>query len=165
MQIPKRKPGKFAHIPKDFTITESKEKELQDELKNLQKKQPHAIKEVERLGAMGDFSENAAYQMAKGRLRRINYRMTEIESFLKHANIIAPPKDSDTIQIGHTVVVETNGSEFSFTILGSSETDPSAGIISQHSALGQELLGKKIGDLISIELPSKSIMYKILRFE
>ena len=165
MQIPKRKAGKFANIPTDYNITKKKFDILKTRLKSLKNKQPEAIKDVERLALMGDFSENAAYQIAKGRLRSINYRIDEIEDFLKHAKIITPSSSTDIVQLGSIVTIENAKKQFVFQILGSSETDPAKGVISQNSPLGKALMGRRIREQIEIIQNNKTIKYEIVKIK
>lgn len=117
---------------------------------------------MRRLAEMGDLSENAAYQIAKGRLRGINDNITKLENLLNQAVIIAPKEDSDKIEIGNIVTVDIDGMKKTFTILGSSETDPLRGIISHHSPLGAALMGHKIGDTVTVQIGTKRMSGKIL---
>ncbi|MFA6131484.1 MAG: GreA/GreB family elongation factor [Patescibacteria group bacterium] len=116
--------------------------ELQDLLKN--QRQP-AIKEVQRTAEMGDFSENAAYQMAKGRLRQINSRITILEEKLKSAVVIKANTDG-RVALGSTVTFVMNGKETTYEILGVQEANPAHGKISHLSPLGKALLGKVVGE-------------------
>jgi len=164
MQIPKRKPGKFAHLKQDQNITEKRFGALRDEVEKLKKfSLPRAAEEVKRLAEMGDFSENAAYQMAKGRLRSINQRILELEDQLKHAVIIKPAKDAKTVQLGGKVTIGAGGREKTYLILGSAETDPLRGVISQNSPLGAALMGCSVGD--KVKIPPKGAEYKIVKIE
>ena len=166
MQTPQRKLGKFAHLKPDPNITQVKATELKVKLEKLINfSRPPAIKEVRRLAEMGDFSENHAYQIAKGRLRGINKRITDIEDHLKRAIIINPSAKKDIIKLGHTVTIEMNGKQKQYTILGSGETDPSHGIISHNSTIGSALLDKRVGDVVEISLSAKKVDYKILKIE
>jgi len=162
MRVPIRKPGKYSNLQPDFHITEQKYNELQLDLKKLLEiKRPQAIAEVKRLALDGDFSENAAYQIAKGRLRGINRAILDIENRIKKAIIIKHRPDNNQVGIGNQVIVEVNGKEKKYLILGSSETDPANGIISHNSPIGSALLGKKNGAEIKIILNNKEIIYKI----
>lgn len=162
MQIPIRRPGKYANIRSDPNLTAEKLNELKQELQRLKTiSQPHAITEVKRLAAMGDFSENAAYSIAKGRLRGINDRITELTEYLKHV-VIIQPSSSGVVQLGSTVTVEINGKENSYTILGSSETDPTAGVISHRSPLGAALMGRRVGDTVEIQLAGNIVGCRVV---
>lgn len=163
MRLPYRKPGKFSTLAKDPLMTKEKCQALSQELHVLKEIQhPKAASEVRRLGELGDFSENAEYQLAKGRLRRINYKILELEHELKQANIIAKPTQTQVVALGHTVTLEDDSQHIhTYTILGSSETNPKQGIISQHSPIGKAILGKKKGDTVTISLPKGNITYAI----
>lgn len=162
MQVPYRKPGKYALIPKDPTMTEDKFLELQKKLERLRAVQPAAAKEVSRLAELGDFSENVEYQLAKGKLRGINQGILDIEKQLNAADIIAKPRQNTRVELGHTVTIEVSGKQKEYTILGSSETNPSQGVISQNSPIGAALLGKKIGEKVNVEVAGQEREYKIL---
>lgn len=162
MRVPIRKGGKFTHLKPDPHITVDKLNELKSKLARLKQKQPFAIAEVKRLAADGDFSENAAYQTAKGHLRGINQRILEVEDHLKRAIIIKPDSKSDRVQLGSKITVEVNGKERKLTILGSSETDPLSGIISNNSPIGSALMNRRVGESITVEMNGKEISYKII---
>jgi transcription elongation factor GreA len=163
MQVPKRKPKKLSTELSDPYITPQKYAELKQELDFLvEKKQPQAAIEVQRLAEMGDFSENAAYQIAKGRLRRYMYRINELTNYLKAAQIITTSKGVDHVVLGSRVTVELNGNTFDFTILGSTEANPAAGVISQNSKLGMALLRKKVGEIATIDVDGRTLEYRIV---
>ncbi len=162
MQVPHRKQTKFSNIPMDPVMTEEKFAKLKKELDSLKKRQPIAAQEVARLAELGDFSENVEYQMAKGRLRGINNAILRIETQLTIAEIISVPKQTDTVQLGQTVTIEMDGVQKIYQILGSSETNPKKGIISQNSPIGAALIGRKIGDTGTIRLANKDIVYKVI---
>lgn len=165
MQTPYRKPGKYTNLKPDPLITKGKFDKLKKELEKLKQIKPAAAAETARLADLGDFSENAGYQFAKGRLRGINRRILELESQLDHAEIIETDTQTDTVALGHKVTVEVNGKQKIFQILGSAETDPSAGIISQHSPLGSALVGCKVGDKVRVKSGEREVEYKILKIE
>lgn len=162
MQTPKRKLGKYAHQKADPNITQAKYRELELKVQKLKHSRIYAISEVKRLAADGDFSENHAYSMAKGRLRGINQRILDIEDHLKRAVLIRPQKNSQTAQLGSFVTVINKGKEKTFQILGSAEADPDKGIISNNSPLGQALMNKKINDIAKVKLADKETHYRII---
>ncbi len=162
MQLPYRKPGKYGQEKLDPFMTEAKHAELTHDLDQLYKIQPTAAAEVARLAELGDFSENAEYQLAKGRLRGINQRILVLENQLKHAVLIRPKKHGSTVGLGDTVTVEVNHKQKTYQILGSSETDPEKGIISHNSPIGEALIGATVGDTVTIQRGDTSITYTIL---
>jgi transcription elongation factor GreA len=166
MRVPTRRADKLPRQKSDPSITPEKFQELSRTLKNLLEfKRPKEAAEVKRLAEMGDFSENAGYQMAKSRLRGINKRIDDISDLLKRAEIINPNNKSGKIELGNLITLERAGKQKKYRLLGSAETDPQNGIISHNSPLGSSLLGKKIGDQIQIILEERTIEYKIINIE
>ncbi len=165
MQTPYRKSGKYSQTTPDPLLTQAKFSELKNKLEKLKKLKPAAAAETARLADLGDFSENAGYQFAKGRLRGINRRILELENQLDNAVIIKTAKQTDEVTLGSSVTVEFNNKQKTFKILGSAETKPSAGIISHNSPLGAALVGSAIGDMVKVKLADREVEYKIINIE
>ena len=165
MQVPIRKPGKYTHLKPDPHLTEGKFNEIKNKLQKLKEIRPEAAREVRRLAELGDFSENAAYQIAKGRLRGINQQILELEDHLHRAIIIKPGENTGLVQLGHKVTVEIAGKQITYLILGSSETNPGEGIISNNSPIGSALLGHQAGDKVKINQKNKIIECRIIKVE
>lgn len=164
MQLPKRKPPTYNPFQTDPLLTKEKFAELQNKLNRLLADRPRQADEVHRLAQNGDFSENAEYQMAKGKLRGMNDMIDRLQYQLDHSEIIEV-SDAATVQIGHTVVVVSNGTQRAYHLLGSTETNPQAGVISHNSPIGSALIGHRVGDVVRIKLPSKEIEYTIISIE
>lgn len=165
MQIPKRKSGRYTTMPFDPHMTQIKLDALRRELDTLKRvRQPAAIAETKRLGELGDFSENAEYQLAKGRLRGINARIDELEYMIRSAVVIARAEDGH-VQIGSRVAVAIDGEQKIFTILGSSESDPGHGIISHTSPIGSALLGRLQGDTFILTIGSRQSHCQIIHVD
>lgn len=152
MQVPIRKKETYIKPKPDPYLTEKKFLELKNKLARLKASHPSLSAEVKRLAEMGDFSENAGYQYAKGRLRGLNQRILELETHLKTAIIFRPSQNYNRVNLGHRVKVLVDGQEKTYLILGSSETDPNKGHISYLSPIGAALLGKKIGETIILDI-------------
>lgn len=165
MQTPYRKPGKYSLQANDPYLSQDKYLELEQELTKLLKKRPQAAAEVSRLAELGDFSENVEYQLAKGRLRGINNAITKLEAQLNSAIIIDKTKIVDEVALGSIVKVQVNGKEKEYEILGSSESNPDKGIISHTSPIGEILMGKKVGDKVSLKLKDREVEYEILEIK
>lgn len=169
MRLPTRRSERLK-IKKDEDryLTEEALARLKLRLEDLQKRElPAAVEEVRRTAEMGDFSENAAYQIAKGNLRRINNRILTLQEELKQAILIPKNKNaSGRVRIGSTVVLRgEDGKELIYQILGSREASPGRGRISHVSPLGQALLGKEAGAEIEIQLARNKSRYVILRVD
>jgi transcription elongation factor GreA len=163
MRQPIRKADKYLKGKPDPKMTQAKFDELTADLARMKRVRPPLAAEVKRLAAMGDFSENAAYQIAKGRLRGLNQAMIDAEDQLAHAEIITPSQNKNVVSLGSLVTVESSGKTRTFQILGSTETNPGGGIISSSSPLGTALLGHRLGDVIGIKLANKTVEYKIAK--
>lgn len=163
MRLPNRKPGKYTFATFDPVMTEENFQSLKAKLDRILKvTRPQAIKDTRQFAENGDFSENAEYQIAKGRLRGLNRTIDELQEQISHAQIIPSPKNNRTIQTGHTVTISTNHQEQTFQILGPSEANPKAGIISYKSPLGAVLLGHRVGETVSLRIGDKAVEYKII---
>ena len=112
---------------------------------------------------MGDLSENAEYSEAKEAQTINESRILELEEQIREAVIVSEAKIKGVTQIGSTLKVKSElGGEKILKIVGSNESDPEKGWISNESPLGAAFLGKKKGDEITVQLPNKTACYKIL---
>jgi len=164
MQVPTRKGDKIPRPKADPFMTAAKFEELKAKLQKWKTvNRPREAAEVARLALMGDFSENTGYQVAKGRLRGLNQRILDTENLLTRAEIITPTGVGDTVTLGSQVTIEKDGRQKTYRILGASETDPDAGVISYSSPLGAALLGRHVEEVIRVELNGKNVEYKIIK--
>ena len=150
-------------------FTEEGLRRLQDEL--AERKTVKAAEISERLKdarAQGDLSENAEYDAAKDEQRDIEARIEEIEKILKNADVVDEEEvDLEKISVGCTVVlydVEFE-EEVEYKIVGSTEANSLAGKISNESPLGAALLGKGIGEEVSVETQVGIMEYKVLKID
>jgi len=165
MQVPYRKPGKFGLVKNDPLLTKEKYNELKNKLVSLKKARPQLAAEVSRLAELGDFSENVEYQLAKGKLRGVNNGILKLETQLNQAIIIDSQLQTNMIQVGSTVTMFCNGKEVVYKILGSSETDPTKGIISYNSPIGSALVGHKVGEKVTIKMANREVEYEIIKID
>lgn len=161
MRLPTRKPGKYSNIVPDTFITADKLAQLQEKLAHLKQQHMPAANEVSRLAELGDFSENAEYQMAKARLRSILFTMSKLEHQIQNAQVLPVSTDHSFVSLGSTVTVLVDGVSKTFQILSSNETDPTRNIISHHSPLGSALLGHKLGEIVTIPVKGVDVAYTI----
>ena len=145
-------------------ITKNGLEKLKQELEHLKKvKMPEVIERIATARDLGDLSENAEYQDAKDEQGFIAGRISEIENLINKSEIIAEDANSETVNIGSTVKAKCNGKEFTYTIVGSNEANPSAGLISNESPIGQAFLGAKVGDKVKVEIPSGEMHCEVLQ--
>lgn len=158
MQVPKRRSE--LNVKRDtgpLLITAEGLARLEKKVERLKSELPAMIKEVERTKEHGDFSENAAYQDAKATLRRTYNRIASTEDKIKRATVIEKAPSGE-VGLGSTVVLEMSGKRVTFEILGPHEANPSAGRISNQSPLGQALLGRKVGEKVSVRSAEYTIV-------
>lgn len=139
---------------------------LKQKLERLKKSLPALISETQRTAAYGDRSDNAEYKEVKSTLRRTQWQILSVENQIKRTQVIKnDPKNSGIAQIGSTITLETDGLKKIYQILGSHETDPARGIISNESLLGKNLLGKKVGDAVSIQTKKGARGYTVIEIK
>ena len=106
--------------------------------------------------AFGDLSENAEYDAAKNEQAKNEYDIVQLENELKSAKIIDESAlDSSTVSVGSTVTMKNKANDmvFKYQIVGSAETDPLNGKISNESPIGKAVLGRKKGDTVEVSTP------------
>ena len=92
----------------------------------------------------------------------VDAEIYRLERILDNINVIEPDTDDAIVDIGETVVLQTNEQVETYTIVGPNESDPDKGRISYESPVGHALLKHKIGDEIDVKIPSGTIHYRIL---
>lgn len=148
-------------------LTEQGLEELRKEYHELtEKKRPNVVERMSNARELGDLSENSEYAAAREDLAFIDGRIAELEGILKDAKVVSiSKKDRKTVGVGCRVQVHVNGKKEFFTIVGEWEADPKEKKISHTSPLGKALLGKKVGEMVSVEAPVGKIIYKVLKIE
>jgi transcription elongation factor GreA len=141
-------------------------KELEQELEKLKLvKRKEVASKIKEAREQGDLSENAEYDAAKDEQRDIESRIEEIEQILLNVEIVVEEEvDFNQINVGcHVKVYDvTSDKEVDFKIVGSTEANSLGGKISNESPVGQALLGKKIGELVSVDTQAGNVQYKVL---
>jgi len=141
-------------------------KKLEDELDDLiVVKRKEVAQKIKEAREQGDLSENAEYDAAKDEQRDIEARIEEIEKILKNAEIVDEDEvDLGTINIGCQVkILDCEfDEELVYKIVGSTEANSLKGKISNESPVGKALIGKKVGDTVSVETQVGVVQYKVL---
>lgn len=137
--------------------------ELQ-ELKDIRR--PAIVAAIAEARSHGDLRENAGYDAAKHDQAMTEKRIADLDALLRQAVIIDESSgNSDVVQIGSTVVVEVEGDEERYTIVGAIEAKPTAGRISNESPVGGALLGLRPGDEAVVATPHGDMRLRVLRLE
>jgi transcription elongation factor GreA len=139
---------------------------LREELINLKSVQrPMIIQAIAVAREHGDLSENAEYHAARDKQSFIEGRIKEIENKLALAEVIDPSKlAGDRVAFGATVKLSNTdtGEEVTYRILGADESDIEKGTISITSPLARSLLGKEVGDEVTVRMPGGERKYEVL---
>ena len=156
-------------MAKEYKLSPERLKELQEEMTYLKTVREKEVAElIKEARSFGDLSENSEYDEAKNEQGKLYSRIAELEEVLQHVVIVdESSSNSDVVSIGCKVTVaDANGREMPpYRIVGSQESDPMHGIISEESPFGKALIGKKEGDTITVEAPRGTIIYTLLKIE
>jgi len=130
---------------------------LKKELQELiDVKRPEVIAQVAEARSHGDLRENAGYEAARLDQAMIEKRISELETMLRNAEIIEVDEDGAAegeIRIGSKVIVDFEGDEETYMIVGPIEAQPALGKISTESPIGAALIGKRAGDRAEFSTP------------
>jgi transcription elongation factor GreA len=130
---------------------------LKKELEELiEFKRPEVIAQVAEARSHGDLRENAGYEAARLDQAMIEKRIAELENMLRNAEVF-DVDDADAVEgvirLGSKVVVDFEGDEETYTVVGAIEAQPSRGMISTESPIGAALIGKRAGDRAEFSTP------------
>ena len=136
-------------------LTKEGYKKLEDELRNLiDFVREDVKKQLAEARAQGDLSENADYDAARAKQAEVEGRIKEIEDILNNCEIIEEgTRKGNKVALGSTVTIkylETDVEE-EYTIVGTVESDPFNGKISNSCPLGEAIVGKSVGDIVEIK--------------
>lgn len=138
---------------------------LKDELKMRREvERPKIVRAIEEARAHGDLSENAEYSAAKEAQSHNEGRISKLEELIALADVIDPGRLSGRrVVFGATVTVEDadSGEQQTFAIVGESEGDIKAGRMSITAPLARALIGKEIGDTVTVQAPKGARQYEI----
>ena len=156
-------------MEKEFKMSAARAQELQEELNYLKTTRSDEVAEQIKIArGFGDLSENSEYDEAKNEQGKLYSRIAELEDILQHVVIVDESNaPSNVVTIGCRVTVtDANGKEMgSYKIVGSQESDPMNGIISEESPFGKALVGAKEGDKVTVEAPRGAIVYIVKKIE
>ena len=149
-----------------FPMTEEGLNRLKTELERLKTiERPSVIRALAEAREHGDLSENAEYHAARERQSFIEGRLAELESKIRHAEVIDVSKLSGkAVKFGATVKLsdEDTDENATYRIVGADEADISDGLLSITSPLAQALIGKEKGDTVVVNTPRGAKSYEII---
>ncbi len=141
-------------------------KELTDELDYRKSVKREEIKEaIATARSFGDLSENSEYDEARNQQAENEAKIKELEALIENAVIVDESKiDTKAVSLGSTVIVldVEEDEEIKYSIVGSNETNPLEGKISDRSPVGSALMGARAGQTVSVTTPAGVYELKIL---
>ena len=149
-------------MKKLYQITDEGRAELETELEELKSRRGAIADKIAEARDFGDLSENAEYDSAREEQGLVESRIAEIEDILLNAEIIKASGKSK-VALGSKVGLKTGAKTVVYTIVGPVEADPLEGKISNESPIGRALMGKKVGDEITIKTPKGEMNYEIVK--
>ena len=125
----------------------------------------HVIKQIAEARDKGDLSENAEYDAAKEAQGMLELRIAKLEETLARARVVdASQLDNSKVLILSTVRIrnQQNGKEVTYTLVAQNEANIAQGKISVDSPIGKSLLGKSVGEVAEIKVPSGTMHFEVL---
>ena len=150
---------------KEVYLTEEGLEQIKEELNYLKlEKRPEIVQALKDARALGDLSENAEYDAARGDQAIVEARILELEQMVEKA-VIIKEVSKDVVSIGTKVTIEYVEDEEleEYSIVGSKEADPFLNKISNESPIAKAIMGMKIGDKVSVESPNGTYDVKIVK--
>jgi transcription elongation factor GreA len=145
-------------MQKDVILTPEGLEKLKKEIETLSiDKRREVAERIKEAREFGDISENSEYDDAKNEQAMLEARIATLEDKLRSASVIDPSElKPDLVRVGSVVHVKDSesGKSFAYTLVGSTEADPSANKLSNESPVGKALVGRKKGDTAKVTLPN-----------
>ena len=151
-----------------YKLSQARLDQLKEELNYLQTvREKEVAEQIREARSFGDLSENSEYDEAKTEQGKLYSKIAEIQEIIDNAEVIEIVSDSDAIGMGYKVTLVEIGDteELVYEIVGSQESDPRIGRISEESPIGRALMGKHAGDEIMVEAPGGDLHFRILAAE
>lgn len=149
---------------KEVILSKEYLEKLEDELEYLKtKRRPEIAEKIKVARSFGDLSENADYDEAKNEQGEVESRIAKIEDMIRHAITFEENKNADEVGVGNTVLIydEEFDEDVEYKIVGTAESNPLEGFISNESPVGAALLGRKVGDRVETNTPAGKVYYTI----
>ena len=149
---------------KPVYVTEEGKAGIEEELNRLREvERPRIIDHLHEVKSGGDWMENTEQMMFEDELAFVDRRIQELEDMLALSEIIQPDRDPSTVNIGDTVEIQDEDGEIEvYKIVGVAEAAPADGLISNESPMGRALLGRKLGDKVTVVAPAGEMIFKIV---
>jgi transcription elongation factor GreA len=145
-------------------VTVEGKKKLQSELDELQGRVPVIAKAIEEAREKGDLRENAEYHAAREEMSMINARIQELKAKLSRAVVVDESQiDTSRIAFGAKIQLEDLGDKSTdeWQLVGDGEDDPLENKILTSSPMGQALVGRKVGETVTVKAPAGDLKFRV----
>lgn len=154
---------------KSYYMTKEGLEKLEKEVTYLKmERRQEVVERIKEAREFGDLSENSEYDAAKDEQAFVESRIASVEKMIRNAVIIENDHQNlNMVGLGKTVTFQElpDGDEESYTIVGSAEADPFEGKISNDSPIAKSLLGKEVGEQVTVPTPGGDIKVKIIKVD
>lgn len=151
---------------KEVILTEEGLKLLQNEVSHLSTvKREEVAERIRQAREFGDITENSEYDDAKNEQAMLEHRISLLQEKLRRARVIKVSDiDTEKVSVGSTVTLRDKdaGETRIYTLVGSAEADPSKARLSNESPVGQAIIGKRVGDVVTVPVPVGALNYEIM---
>jgi transcription elongation factor GreA len=154
--------GSPRKMPERVILSPEGHERIETELAGLVAQRPEVIKRIATAREHGDLKENAEYHAAREEQGFLEGRIKQLEAKLKTAVIVAPTERGAVVELGSKVRVSEGGEETVMHVVSSAEANSREGRISSISPVGAALMGRKVGDAVTIVTPGGQLHYEIL---
>ncbi len=152
--------GKVSYVTKEGL------KKLQDELERLQSvERPKISKAIGEAIEKGDISENAEYDAAKDAQGLLEAKIAQLQDTIASCRVIDESQlDTSKVQMLNKVTIRNtkNGATMTYTLVSETEADFKAGKLSIHTPIAQALVGRKLGDIVKVQVPAGEMEFEIM---
>ncbi len=158
--------GRAPVSQKDVILTAEGLKKLQDEIDYLSTtKRDEVAQRIKEAREFGDISENSEYDDAKNEQAMLERRITQLQEKLSRARVVRTSEiATDRVQLGAIITLRDleDDEVVKYTLVGSAEANPMEGRVSNESPLGQGIMGRRVGEVVTVPAPVGSVRYEIL---
>ncbi|MDL4841459.1 transcription elongation factor GreA [Aquibacillus rhizosphaerae] len=154
-------------VEKSYYMTQEGKEKLENELEYLKtERRQEVVERIKIARGFGDLSENSEYDAAKDEQAFVESRIVQVENMIRHAVIIENDNQNpNVVSLGKSVTFKElpDGDEETYTIVGSAEADPFEGKISNDSPIAKSLIGREIGEKVTVPTPGGDLDVKIIK--
>jgi transcription elongation factor GreA len=161
--------GRQLETPAHVQLTAEGKATLEQELEDLRGRRPNMAAEIRAARADGDVRENAPLEAARETQGQVEARIRELEATLRHAVVAesASGASGDRAHIGCNVVIANlqTGAKLTYQLVNPAEARPGTGRLSVESPVGQAIMGRRVGDEVSVAAPSGLVRFRVENIE